>query len=178
MGLLDEHRGRSRRVIATRAIVPLVVAAAIGACAAADAPYVHAPAMAAAPAVAASPQPKDMRRFKCKVRRVVDGDSFNGDIDMGLGLVLEDQAFRVNGINTPELHAKDPAERAAAEKARERLSEILFLEPSGIYIVVNERDPREKYGRILVRVETGAGVDVGQMMINEGLAKPYDGGKR
>lgn len=128
-----------------------------------------------------APAPVDVeastvRRYPVRIVRVIDGDSFVADVSLGLGLVLRDQTFRVLGIDTPELKSKVADLRAAAQRAKARLQDL--LKAPGATVLIDDRNPREKYGRLLASVETGTGADVAHVLIAEGLAKSYDGGKR
>ena len=43
-----------------------------------------------------------MYEYKCKIRKVVDGDTVDVDIDLGFGVWLRKQRVRLVGIDTPE----------------------------------------------------------------------------
>lgn len=96
---------------------------------------------------------------------VVDGDT----------LWLRGQKIRVADIDAPETH--DPrcaAERALGDQATRRLRQLLnngavSLEPTG-------RD-QDQYGRKL-RIVLVDGRSVGDRLVDEGLARPYAGGRR
>lgn len=60
-----------------------------------------------------------------------------------------------------------------ALKAKEKVRQLLENARSIILLDVG----RDKYFRILARVEAD-GVDIGKILIIEGLAKPYDGGRK
>ena len=48
-----------------------------------------------------------MYEYKCKIRKVVDGDTVDVDIDLGFGVWLRKQRVRLVGIDTPESRTKD-----------------------------------------------------------------------
>jgi len=104
--------------------------------------------------------------------RVIDGDTFVANVQIWPGLAAT-TSIRLSGINAPEVHTRDACEKAAGQKARDRLTAILNTG------AVTLRDVRRgKYaGRVLARVIVN-GEDVGQVLVREGLAKPYHGGKR
>ena len=52
-----------------------------------------------------------MYEYKCKVLRVVDGDTVDVDIDLGFGIVLSDERVRIMGIDTPESRTRDKVEK-------------------------------------------------------------------
>lgn len=98
-----------------------------------------------------------------RVTCVVDGDT----------MWLRGEKIRMSGYDTPEPITNlcgGEREQRLAERASERLIELLN---QGSYTV--ERHGYDKYGRTLavVRVE---GVDVGDILIQEGLARRYPDG--
>ena len=110
------------------------------------------------------------------VQRVVDGDT----LDVWLIRKQDRGVFaagmcrvRLAHIDTPELRSKDPLERAAAAAARDRVQE---LARPGQLATVYEYGI-DKYGRTLASIEV-TGVDIGQALLAEGLARPYEGGTK
>jgi endonuclease YncB( thermonuclease family) len=98
-------------------------------------------------------------RYNC----VVDGDTF----------WLAGEKIRITDIDTPETdQAKCPAERAAGERAKRRLLELLNAEPYRI-----RRTGTDRYGRTLSVVTNRRG-SIGDQLVREGLARPYAGGRK
>jgi micrococcal nuclease len=96
---------------------------------------------------------------------VVDGDTIKAPYGV---------TYRLLGFDTPETRfAKCDAERALGLAAKDRLEELL----STGEVKVLESGRLGKYGRTLANV-TIDGRDVGDILIDEGLARPYDGGHR
>ncbi len=79
-----------------------------------------------------------------RVIRVVDGDTFVCDIDEFPPIVGKAIAVRLRNIDTPELKNKNPGERQAAYREKQRLHEILGK--AEIIQLINLR--RDKYFRI------------------------------
>ena len=52
-----------------------------------------------------------MYEYRCKVSRVVDGDTVDVDIDLGFGVWLHKERVRVLGIDTPESRTRDKEEK-------------------------------------------------------------------
>ena len=52
-----------------------------------------------------------MYEYKCKVRKIVDGDTVDVDIDLGFGVWLRKQRVRLVGIDTPESRTRDLEEK-------------------------------------------------------------------
>ena len=43
-----------------------------------------------------------MYEYKCKIVKVIDGDTVDVDIDLGFGVWLHKERIRLYGIDTPE----------------------------------------------------------------------------
>ena len=72
-----------------------------------------------------------MYEYKCKVIRVVDGDTVDVNIDLGFGVWLHKERVRIQGIDTPESRTRDLAEKKLGLAAKERNKEL--LEKDGVY---------------------------------------------
>jgi endonuclease YncB( thermonuclease family) len=98
--------------------------------------------------------------------RVIDGDT----------VVIDGTHVRIANIDAPELgHARCDAEKRLALVAKRRLEALL----AGGGIAVHVGDPqdgrtRDRHGRTLATVSAG-GRDVGEVLVAEGLARPWDG---
>ena len=96
---------------------------------------------------------------------VVDGDT----------LYLEGQKIRIAGIDAPETHHYDcPEELALGERAAVRLQAL--LNAGAVTLSSIDRD-EDVYGRKLRNVAVD-GHDVGELLVSEGLARDYAGGRR
>jgi micrococcal nuclease len=96
---------------------------------------------------------------------VIDGDTIRAPYGV---------KYRLMGFDAPEtFQAKCDAELALGKRAAERLKELLA---SGEVRIV-ESGKIDRYGRTLAHV-TVNGRDVGGLLIGEGLARPYSGGRR
>ena len=102
---------------------------------------------------------------------VYDGDTFNARVQIWLGQMVF-TSIRINGMDTPEKRGKCPYEKALALQARDALQELL----KGDVQLTDVRYGKWA-GRVLATV-TADGVNVSDVLINMGLARPYDGGKR
>ena len=52
-----------------------------------------------------------MYEYRCIIKRVVDGDTVDVDIDLGFHVVLKNQRVRLRGIDTPETRTRDKVEK-------------------------------------------------------------------
>jgi micrococcal nuclease len=121
--------------------------------------------------------------YTAKVQRVVDGDTVDLVIDLGLNVHKAERA-RLVGVDTAELTSPDPALRALAHEARLFVEQRLVTDgPDGVVVRTEKPYPTDKYGRWLARVYYRPRGSAEWLCINEGLiqaalAKPYDGGAR
>lgn len=115
-----------------------------------------------------------------QVLSVIDGDTIEVRAVIWLGQVLSTRV-RLAGIDAPELRGKCARERALAVRARDYLLAKLAAKlEDGERAWVRLRDIRYgKYaGRVLARVETAGGEDLGRGLMAAGLARPYAGRAR
>jgi micrococcal nuclease len=91
--------------------------------------------------------------------RVIDGDT----------IVHRGETIRIMGLDAPEVHHRCPAEKELAERARARLAELLL---DGFRVEAHGRD---RYGRVLAVVFDARGMNVANVLIQEGLARRYNG---
>ncbi len=105
--------------------------------------------------------------------RVYDGDTITVDINGWPPIIGDDISIRVRGLDTPEIRGKCDTEKEMAQNARNRLQQL--LEASELITLVDYE--RGKYFRLVATVMAD-GKDVAETLIGEGLARPYDGGKR
>ena len=66
-----------------------------------------------------------MYEYRASIRRVIDGDTVDVDIDLGFDVKLEDERVRIVGIDTPESRTSDPVEDLFGEAAKARVKELL-----------------------------------------------------
>lgn len=119
-----------------------------------------------------------MYEYKCKVLRVVDGDTVDVDIDLGFGIVLSDERVRIMGIDTPESRTSDKVEKVFGLAAKNRLKELLH---GGCILITTEdkkgEDEVGKFGRVLGDFAVGDKT-VTEILIEEGHAADYYGGSK
>ena len=115
-----------------------------------------------------------MYEYKATIRRVVDGDTVDVTLDLGFN-ILYNSRIRLLGINTPESRTRDLEEKKRGLAAKERVKELC---PVGSTIMVQTvKDGRGKFGRIL-GVLWANDVSVNELLVEEGHAVEYDGGKK
>ncbi len=122
-----------------------------------------------------------MYDYKCKVVKVVDGDTVDVDIDLGFGVWMRDERVRVMGIDTPESRTRDLVEKKFGLAAKERLKGLLG-KTSVLRTQVSKsgEDMKGKFGRILgdfdvYDAKTDSWRPATKVMIEEGHAVEYHG---
>ena len=90
-----------------------------------------------------------MFEYKCKLIKVIDGDTIDIDIDLGFGVWLRKQRIRMYGIDTPESRTRDLEEKKYGLAAKAFLTEML---DDSHLILKTHKDERGKFGRILGEV--------------------------
>lgn len=103
---------------------------------------------------------------------VHDGDTITVDIVNWPPIIGHHIPIRVKGLDTPEMNDKSERVRILAVRAKDFLN--TNIAKSRLEIRNLERD---KYFRISADVYAD-GVNVGQLLLKNGHAKPYDGGKK
>jgi len=113
-----------------------------------------------------------------QVISVLDGDTVEVRVHIWLGQNVSTRV-RLAGIDAPELKGKCDRERDLARRARAYLLARLDPAAAGAGAVRLWEVRYGKYaGRVLARVETLDGRDLGQGLVAAGLARPYDGRRR
>ena len=121
-----------------------------------------------------------MYEYRCKVIRVIDGDTVDVDIDLGFDIVLKDERVRIMGIDTPESRTRDKVEKKFGLASKARLKELIGGKSGPILKTqINKKgeDMRGKFGRILGDFMTDSGRLVTDILVEEGHAVAYFGGK-
>tara|TARA_Y100000590_G_scaffold466229_1_gene640924 strand:- start:802 stop:1224 length:423 start_codon:yes stop_codon:yes gene_type:complete len=113
-----------------------------------------------------------MYEYKCKLVRVVDGDTVDIDIDLGFGVWLRKQRIRMYGIDTPESRTSDDVEKIYGLAAKEFL---VKWTNSGDLSLKTFKDGKGKYGRILGELWYGGEHNINQLLIDNHHAVKYHG---
>ena len=127
-----------------------------------------------------------MYEYRCKVLKIVDGDTVDVDIDLGFGIVLKSERVRIMGIDTPESRTKDKVEKQFGLAAKKMLKEMLDNKSGPILKTqINKKgeDMKGKFGRILgdftvYHAPTDSWRMVTDILVEEGHAVAYFGGSK
>jgi len=123
-----------------------------------------------------------MYNYNAKCIRVVDGDTIDAEIDLGFDVKIK-KRIRLAGINAPESRTRNKVEKKLGLAAKERLIEIMEGAADCFEL---ESQELGKYGRVLGKLhinklsgkDTLTQVCVNDLLVKEGHAVEYDGGKR
>ena len=113
-----------------------------------------------------------MHEYKTKIRRIVDGDTVDVDIDLGFSVILYKQRIRLYGIDTPESRTRDKEEKFYGKLAAQFLSDQ--CKKGSCITLRTYLDKKGKFGRILGEIIVD-GVNINQLMIEEHMAVEYHG---
>lgn len=107
-----------------------------------------------------------MHIYEATVERVVDGDTVVLNVDLGFGVWLRKQSFRLLGIN-----AREKSDEGGRE-ARENLAALL----GNVGSVIIKSVKIDKYGgRFDADIFLADGTDLCARLVTEGWAAPWDG---
>lgn len=116
-----------------------------------------------------------MYQYKCKINKVLDGDTVDIDLDLGFNIILTNQRVRMAGIDTPESRTTDKEEKPRGMLSKKRLGEKL---PAGSWQRINTLkadNNDDKFGRILGEFILEDNTNVNQWMIDNNYAVLYQG---
>ena len=122
-----------------------------------------------------------MYTYKISPLKIVDGDTIDAEIDLGFDIKVK-KRVRFMGINAPESRTKDLEEKVKGLAAKDRVKQLL----DGCKNITLKSHGIGKFGRCLgeLHLDTIDGqekltlVSLNELLINEGHATKYDGGKR
>ena len=119
-----------------------------------------------------------MWTYRCKLRRVVDGDTVDVDIDLGFGIWQKNERVRIMGIDTPESRTRDKVEKKFGLAAKAKLKSILG-KTTVLKTTINKKgiDMKGKFGRVLGDFLQDD-KSVAKIMCETGHAVAYFGGAK
>ncbi|WP_339734442.1 thermonuclease family protein [uncultured Sunxiuqinia sp.] len=130
-----------------------------------------------------------MYQYQAEIQRIVDGDTYDIDIDLGLSVWVRNERVRLYGVDTPEVYGvkRDSEEYLLGVAASGFVKSL--VKKGTLAIVETIKDSKGKYGRYLVvlyvRVpgELLAGHDniraiadfycLNDLLVAKGMAVPY-----
>ncbi len=113
-----------------------------------------------------------MYKYRCKIIRVIDGDTVDVDIDLGFGIWLHKERVRLFGIDTPESRTRDLEEKKYGLAAKAFVQEHMPI--GSHHILQTQKDKTGKFGRIL-GVFLVENKNLNELMIEKHHAVEYHG---
>jgi micrococcal nuclease len=109
-----------------------------------------------------------MYEYRAIVRSIYDGDTLRADVDLGFGVWVKNERFRLSGIDAPELRGDTLIE---ARESRDWLRKQI---PVGTEIVIKTyKDKKEKYGRFLATIHVD-NRNLNEELVKNGFAVIYE----
>ena len=105
---------------------------------------------------------------------VLDGDTFAAGVKIDDDITITVRV-RVINIDTPEMNGMCETETQMAHVATDFVADLL---PSGTVVELQNIKDDKYLGRIDANVILPDGRDLGNVLISEQLARPYNGGRR
>ena len=117
-----------------------------------------------------------MYEYRVEIKKVVDGDTVDVDIDLGFGIWMRNERIRLMGIDTPESRTRDLEEKKYGLAAKKFLQNM--LDDEGGIILKTDKDAEGKFGRILgtfYRTTNYADQSINDYMVEKHHAVAYFG---
>ena len=118
-----------------------------------------------------------MYEYRCKILRVVDGDTVDVDIDLGFGMWMHKDRVRMMGIDTPESRTRDKVEKKFGLASKQFVKDMMPVGSKQVLKTQIDRsgeDKKGKFGRILGDFLID-GKKLTETMIKEGYGVVYTG---
>jgi len=120
-----------------------------------------------------------MYEYRCVIRRIVDGDTVDVDIDLGFEVWVMNQRVRLVGIDAPETRTRDLEEKEQGLASKAFVERLLPVGSNAILVSKDYNGDKGKYGRIIGDFKVydtvwDAERMLTQIMIREGFADRYN----
>ena len=96
-----------------------------------------------------------MYEYRCKIVKIIDGDTVDVDIDLGFGVWLHKERIRLYGIDTPESRTRDLDEKKYGLIAKSWIEKFMPL--GSTQTLITQKDKSGKFGRILGKFRVNDG---------------------
>jgi len=116
-----------------------------------------------------------MYQYKCKINKVLDGDTVDIDLDLGFNIILANQRVRMAGIDTPESRTSIAEEKPRGLLSKKKLAEKLPIGSWQIIETQKSDNNDDKFGRILGIFILEDGTRVNDWLIKNNYAVSYKG---
>jgi micrococcal nuclease len=113
--------------------------------------------------------------YRCKINKVVDGDTVEIDLDLGFNIILANQKVRMAGIDTPESRTANEEEKKRGMISKKKLAEKLPVGSWQKIQTMKSDSNDDKFGRILGVFIMEDGLSLNQWLIDNNYAVLYQG---
>ena len=118
----------------------------------------------------------DKHIYSARLQRVVDGDTCDALIDLGFDTWVK-KRIRFKGVDTWESRTRNKEEKVKGLAAKEYTKDLLENSDEGKFVLKSYGVG--KYGRVLAELYVkGHDMSVNQLLIENGHAYEYEGGKK
>ena len=117
-----------------------------------------------------------MYEYRCKIVKIIDGDTVDVDIDLGFGVWMHKERIRLYGIDTPESRTRDLDEKKYGLIAKSWIEKFMPL--GSTQTPITQKDKSGKFGRILGKFRVNDGsydIILNDWMISNHHAVAYYG---
>ena len=116
-----------------------------------------------------------MYEYNCLIRRVIDGDNVEVDIDLGFGVWLKKESIRLHGIDAHEYRTSDPREKVFGTYAKKQVEETLEHSMLNVLPVklISHKFNKGKYGRIIGDLQIGPHGTLAEYLLESKIVMPY-----
>ena len=117
-----------------------------------------------------------MYEYRCKIVKIIDGDTVDVDIDLGFGVWMHKERIRLYGIDTPESRTRDLDEKKYGLIAKGWIER--FMPVGSMQTLITQKDKSGKFGRILGKFRVNDGhydIILNDWMISNHHAVAYYG---
>jgi micrococcal nuclease len=111
-----------------------------------------------------------MYEYKATVRRVIDGDTLDLHIDLGLRS-FRNERVRLYGINTPERYTDEGKQVKALVEEKLPVGTVIKIRT---FVNTRKAEKQGKFGRWLVTIIVGR-LNLNKYLLRYGYAKEYYG---
>ena len=119
-----------------------------------------------------------MHEYRCRILKVVDGDTVDVDIDLGFDIWMKNERIRLLGIDTPESRTRDKEEKKFGLLAKKIVE--TFMPVGSKQTLVTKKDGTGKFGRVLGKfivydAKNDCYTHLNDYMVREAYAVKYTG---
>lgn len=118
-----------------------------------------------------------MYTYNCIIKRIVDGDTVDVDIDLGFDTWLHNMRVRLHGIDAPEVRTRDFTEKYYGNLAKQFVEQHLIV--GNRYLLHSKKfNPTDAFGRALGDIAVDDGRTIVDLLLESHHAVHWDSNNR